>query len=178
MNDLEKQLHYPLGDTLPEPGDTLAVAPGVKWIRMALPFALNHINLWLLRDECVARRAGLERGRLLHPPRRGQSPVGTDLCHRARRPADPARHRDPHAPRPHRPGALAVRALEGAAVDQRHRLPTARIGSKSTWASAAKARRASLPRTDWTTPSRSSRSARAPATTLAWCRTCRPASTA
>jgi len=27
------------------------VAPGVKWIRMALPFALDHINLWLLRDE-------------------------------------------------------------------------------------------------------------------------------
>ncbi len=51
MNELEHQLHYPLGDTLPEPGTTLAVAPGVKWIRMALPFALNHINLWLLRDE-------------------------------------------------------------------------------------------------------------------------------
>ena len=29
----------------------MAVAPGIKWIRMALPFALNHINLWLLRDE-------------------------------------------------------------------------------------------------------------------------------
>jgi glyoxylase-like metal-dependent hydrolase (beta-lactamase superfamily II) len=51
------QLHYPLGDTLPAPGTTLAVAPGVKWIRMALPFALNHINLWLLRDE-IDGRAG------------------------------------------------------------------------------------------------------------------------
>ena len=51
MNELEKQLHYPLGDTLPEPGRCLEVAPGVKWIRMALPFALNHINLWLLRDK-------------------------------------------------------------------------------------------------------------------------------
>ena len=50
-NQLELQLHYPLGDTLPAPGATLTVAPGVKWIRMALPFALNHINLWLLRDE-------------------------------------------------------------------------------------------------------------------------------
>jgi glyoxylase-like metal-dependent hydrolase (beta-lactamase superfamily II) len=50
-NELEKQLHYPLGDTLPAPGSTLVVAPGVKWLRMALPFALNHINLWLLRDE-------------------------------------------------------------------------------------------------------------------------------
>ena len=51
MNELEKQLHYPLGDTLPAPGTAVQVAPGVKWIRMALPFALNHINLWLLRDE-------------------------------------------------------------------------------------------------------------------------------
>ena len=50
MNDLEMQLHYPLGDTLAPMGGTLEVAPGVKWIRMSLPFALNHINLWLLRD--------------------------------------------------------------------------------------------------------------------------------
>jgi glyoxylase-like metal-dependent hydrolase (beta-lactamase superfamily II) len=51
MNHLEQQLHYPLGDTLPATGDTIAVAPGVRWIRMALPFALDHINLWLLHDE-------------------------------------------------------------------------------------------------------------------------------
>ena len=51
MNDLELQLHYPLGDALPNAGHCITVAPGVKWIRMALPFALNHINLWLLRDE-------------------------------------------------------------------------------------------------------------------------------
>jgi glyoxylase-like metal-dependent hydrolase (beta-lactamase superfamily II) len=50
MNDLELELHYPLGDALPPHGRCLEVAPGVKWIRMALPFALNHINLWLLRD--------------------------------------------------------------------------------------------------------------------------------
>jgi glyoxylase-like metal-dependent hydrolase (beta-lactamase superfamily II) len=50
MNDLEMQLHYPLGEALPPSGTTLEVAPGVKWIRMSLPFALNHINLWLLRD--------------------------------------------------------------------------------------------------------------------------------
>lgn len=50
MNDLELQLHYPLGDALPEQGRCIEVAPGVKWVRMALPFALNHINLWLIRD--------------------------------------------------------------------------------------------------------------------------------
>ncbi len=51
MNELENQLHYPLGDALPAPGTALSVAPGVKWLRMRLPFALNHINLWLLSDE-------------------------------------------------------------------------------------------------------------------------------
>ena len=35
----------------PEGGRTLQVAPGIRWIRMPLPFALNHINLWLLDDE-------------------------------------------------------------------------------------------------------------------------------
>ena len=51
MNDLENQLDYPLDDALPAYGECITVAPGVKWVRMALPFALNHINLWLLRDE-------------------------------------------------------------------------------------------------------------------------------
>ena len=55
MNELELQLHYPLGEALPEPGSTLEVAAGVRWIRMTLPFVLNHINLWLLRDELDGR---------------------------------------------------------------------------------------------------------------------------
>ncbi len=50
MNPLEHQIHYPLGDALPLEGATLEVAPGVRWVRMGLPFALDHINLWLLRD--------------------------------------------------------------------------------------------------------------------------------
>lgn len=41
---------YPYGDSLPEPGTAMALAPGVRWIRMPLPYALNHINLWLLED--------------------------------------------------------------------------------------------------------------------------------
>jgi glyoxylase-like metal-dependent hydrolase (beta-lactamase superfamily II) len=39
-----------LFDDLPEPGNTIEVRPGIHWVRMPLPFALNHINLWLLRD--------------------------------------------------------------------------------------------------------------------------------
>ena len=30
--------------------ETLEVASGIHWVRMPLPFALNHINLWLLKD--------------------------------------------------------------------------------------------------------------------------------
>ena len=50
MNALELQLDYPFGDTLPALGTTLEVAPGVRWLRMLLPFQLDHINLWQLRD--------------------------------------------------------------------------------------------------------------------------------
>jgi len=49
-NPQESALFYPFGDTLPGPGASLEVAQGVRWLRMALPFALDHINLWLLRD--------------------------------------------------------------------------------------------------------------------------------
>jgi glyoxylase-like metal-dependent hydrolase (beta-lactamase superfamily II) len=37
----------------PEPppaGSCREIAPGVRWLRMPLPFALNHINLWLVAD--------------------------------------------------------------------------------------------------------------------------------
>jgi len=34
----------------PEPGGVLALAPGIHWLRMPLPFALNHINLWLIEE--------------------------------------------------------------------------------------------------------------------------------
>lgn len=32
------------------PGTWREVAPGIYWLRMPLPFALDHINLWVLRD--------------------------------------------------------------------------------------------------------------------------------
>jgi glyoxylase-like metal-dependent hydrolase (beta-lactamase superfamily II) len=34
----------------PAAGTAREVAPGVSWVRMPLPFRLNHINLWLLAD--------------------------------------------------------------------------------------------------------------------------------
>ena len=42
-------LHYPHAHP-PAAGEKIEVAPGVFWLRMPLPFQLDHINLWLLRD--------------------------------------------------------------------------------------------------------------------------------
>ena len=38
-------------DAPPPPGETREVAPGVLWLRMPLPFALNHVNLWLIEED-------------------------------------------------------------------------------------------------------------------------------
>jgi glyoxylase-like metal-dependent hydrolase (beta-lactamase superfamily II) len=43
------ELDYPFAD-LPAAGKTLEVAPGIHWLRMPLPMALDHINLYLLDD--------------------------------------------------------------------------------------------------------------------------------
>lgn len=51
MNHLESQLSYAFGDTIPAPGTAQEIVPGLFWLRMGLPFALDHINLWLIRDE-------------------------------------------------------------------------------------------------------------------------------
>jgi glyoxylase-like metal-dependent hydrolase (beta-lactamase superfamily II) len=43
---LPSLLDYPFAAP-PAPGETIEVAPGILWVRMPLPFALDHINLWL-----------------------------------------------------------------------------------------------------------------------------------
>lgn len=35
---------------LPAPGTAMPVAEGIRWVRMPLPFALDHVNLWLVAD--------------------------------------------------------------------------------------------------------------------------------
>lgn len=42
-------------ETAPAPGSTTEVAPGVFWLRVPLPFAINHINLWMLQDDVDAK---------------------------------------------------------------------------------------------------------------------------
>lgn len=61
---MSQAISYP-HDELPATGATITVAPGVEWLRMPLPFALDHINLWLLADAvdgdggCVAVDTGI-----------------------------------------------------------------------------------------------------------------------
>lgn len=43
-------LEFPF--SAPEPnGELKDVAPGIKWLRMPMPFRLDHINIYLLRDD-------------------------------------------------------------------------------------------------------------------------------
>ena len=50
QNDQAHGLSYPF-ESLPETNNVIEVAPGVYWIRMVLPYSLDHINLWLLEDD-------------------------------------------------------------------------------------------------------------------------------
>jgi glyoxylase-like metal-dependent hydrolase (beta-lactamase superfamily II) len=50
LNPHEHQLAYPCPD-VPELGTWTTLRPGIHWVRMPLPFALDHINLWVLDDE-------------------------------------------------------------------------------------------------------------------------------
>ena len=44
-------LSYPWKDSPPEPGRGREIADGVVWLRLPMPGRLNHINVWLLRDD-------------------------------------------------------------------------------------------------------------------------------
>lgn len=46
---LSRGLTYPLGDP-PGPGLAVEAAPGVLWLRLPLPFALEHVNAYAIRD--------------------------------------------------------------------------------------------------------------------------------
>lgn len=40
-----------LHETPPKGAEVIEMAPGILWARLPLPFRLNHVNVWLLRDE-------------------------------------------------------------------------------------------------------------------------------
>jgi hypothetical protein len=47
--DTLRGLAYPLGPA-PEPGRAVQAAPGVLWLRLPLPMALNHVNIYAIED--------------------------------------------------------------------------------------------------------------------------------
>ena len=46
--ETRRGLFYPLAQWSPEPGTLHEIADGVHWLRMPMPFSLDHINLWVL----------------------------------------------------------------------------------------------------------------------------------
>ena len=47
--DPQQILQFPHA-AAPAAGVSVEIVPGLRWLRMPLPFALDHINLWLLED--------------------------------------------------------------------------------------------------------------------------------
>src|SRR5712671_1480409 len=101
----------------PEPGETLAIAPGIRWLRMRLPFALDHINLWLLEDG-----AGWTIVDTGYATGGNKGAVGADLRRAAQQFTGYAGDCHPLPPRPYRARRLADRALAGSLVGQRKRM--------------------------------------------------------
>ncbi len=49
MNVPAESIRYEY-DFEPETGEVIDVLPGLKWLRLPLPFLLGHVNVWLLQD--------------------------------------------------------------------------------------------------------------------------------
>ncbi len=62
MNSEEKELVYEFDDFIPNIGKAFEICNGIKWIRMDLPFALNHINLWLINDNIINSKGKSQKG--------------------------------------------------------------------------------------------------------------------
>jgi len=49
MNKRPEPIRYEF-DFQPDLGESVDILPGLKWLRLPLPFMLGHINVWLLED--------------------------------------------------------------------------------------------------------------------------------
>lgn len=80
-------LSYPFAEA-PQPGTVTQVAPGVMWLRMPLPFSLDHINLWAIReadswtivDTGIRTNDTLRAWTQLFAGALGDVPVGRVIC--------------------------------------------------------------------------------------------------
>ncbi len=85
----EWDLVFPFPDA-PRPAEMIEVAPGVHWVRMPMPLALDHINLWLIEDgdRWTVIDSGLGREetcalwqRIFDGPARGRRPARLICTH-------------------------------------------------------------------------------------------------
>lgn len=49
MSAPHTEIRYPFAEH-PTGATAIEVAPGIQWLRLPLPFRLNHVNIWLLRE--------------------------------------------------------------------------------------------------------------------------------
>ena len=49
MTSAAAEIRY-LHESYPKGVETIEVAPGILWVRVPLPFRLNHVNCWLIRE--------------------------------------------------------------------------------------------------------------------------------
>src|SRR6266536_3480633 len=108
---MAEPLHFPV-TTPPAPGEIIPIAPGVLWLRMKLPFALDHINLWLIEDG--PSWTAVDTGFTLPETKAAWQQI---FARGARRPQDRPGLRDALPSRPYRDGWLPYRALAGAVMD-------------------------------------------------------------
>jgi len=87
--ELYRGLNYPWGRGAdPAPGEPVAIAEGVYWVRFPMPMSLDHINLWLLEDEegwtvvdtCLAMSSSRETWETLFSGFMGGKPVTRVIC--------------------------------------------------------------------------------------------------
>ena len=111
-------LDYPYA-THPEPGSTVELAEGVRWLTMPMGGSLNHINLYLIEDA-----DGLVRGRHRLGDQRNQASLARDIRERVGGKDGQGRDLHPHAPGPRRPGGHDRQPLPLSALhDARRVLP-------------------------------------------------------
>lgn len=69
MTGMMQGIRYPFGKNTPDDGLVASVMQGIRWLRMPLPFVLNHVNLWLIEDghgwSCIDTGVTWDKGKAI-----------------------------------------------------------------------------------------------------------------
>ena len=111
----------------PAPGETIELRPGIFWARLALPFRLDHVNVYLIEDN-----GGLALVDTGIDNRTTREAWDALFAGAAQRPEADPRHCHPLSSRPYRSGWMAVRKIRPAARDEPDRISDGRSTSATT----------------------------------------------